>query len=162
MGNTRCSLYRLTVVISIFEFFFAVMDTTDSAICLEDIRAVKLTVNAILQLVRSGIPTEVASPQPPSPVLPTTELNSKLSKILRLLQSTTATTTIPTSTTSLPPEDFMGGPVTDRRCESPDPNETFVILSLVSLGVWLALVLLALTWMRYYDLRYRPRVVSCL
>lgn len=40
------------------------------------------------------------------------------------------------------------------------PSEALVILSLASLAVWLAVVILTLLWMRMTDLRYKPCVVS--
>ncbi len=40
------------------------------------------------------------------------------------------------------------------------PSEALVILSLASLAVWLAVVILTLLWMRMTNLRYKPCVVS--
>ena len=142
------------------------MDSSDATLCLDDIRSVRLTVNEILKLMRTGChqgasPTAVQL----STTSQDTALNSKLSKIMRLLQQAPIpTTTVNPSTpvTDIPLLPMSGEELfqNDSRYQNPDPNEVFVTLLLSSLAAWLAVVLLALTWMRLTDLRYRPTVVS--
>ena len=141
------------------------MDSNDATLCLDDIRSVRLTVNEILKLMKTGGHQGASST---SVQLLTnsqdTALSSKLNKILRLLQQPVTTTTMnpSTPTTDIPLLAVAGEELfqDDLRYHQPDPNEVFVTLLLSSLGAWLAVVLLALTWMRLTDLRYRPSVVS--
>ena len=143
------------------------MDSGDAILCLEDIRQVRFTVNEILRLLKSGVPTSIAPVIPASPPQSTSSplsgLERKVDKIWRLLQqanvsrSTTESPTTTTPSTTFGEEEKFFPFVMDPY--QPGPNETLAILLLVSLGVWLVIVILALLWMRLADLHYRPIVV---
>ena len=141
------------------------MDSGDAILCLEDIRQVRFTVNEILRLIKSGGRTGVVPVLPPTPPLSTNSqisgLERKVEKIWRLLTNVTRSIqdTIPTTTSAPTFDEGEEQPLwVDRH--QPGSSETLATLLLVSLGAWLAVVILALLWMRLADLHYRPVVVS--
>ena len=147
------------------------MDTEAGTMCLDDIRLVRLAVNEILKLVRGG---EGGKHHSPSPSAPTDQLlissqisglDFKLERILTLwkrnsAQTTTATTEPMETTESAGIHEALWSMKDQQYQAASDPSGTFATLLLSSLAVWLAVVILALLWMRLTDLRYRPSIVS--
>ncbi len=163
------------------------MDSDDATLCLEDIGSVRLVANEILKIVRriggvNGNPSATfsSSLSPISqsssirPILydqgPLLSLKSQISDLGTKMERTSLeilSTCIPRTMNGsmiaqgLEQEDSDLAPL-DELCSWFGLSETSLTLLLVSAGVWLSVVLLALLWMRLYDLRYKPRVVSFL
>jgi hypothetical protein len=146
------------------------MEFTDGALCLNDIRSMRLAINDLLKWVKTVCPKTgelLAVPSMLSQSTATvlkTEMTS--TQVFRLL----STTTVPTQT---PDTDSSTEPLIPLPLETVEPElivapalhpdiAALVVLCASLLGAWLAMVVLSLTWMRLVDLRYRPAVVSIL
>ena len=136
------------------------MDANDGTLCLEDIRGLQLKVNELLRWVRVSCPRTLPI-SPPSSHSPESDLGSKLDAITSML-TLMSSPTPPTQMKSLdttPKSAEMVSLVDDDPLELLRHHAVSANLLVSSLGVWLAITLLCLTWMRLTDLQYSPKVV---
>ncbi len=165
------------------------MDSDAASLCLEDIRSVRMGVNEILRILRTGrYPTMGTSPPSPrslvsdSSSVTNSDDNDRWNTILKLLLNWNKTSCIApimpgsreettTPGITLLHQDPLLTPVANAtlpldllmtRCPEPAnrPSEVLAILSITSLAAWLVVVILTLLWMRLTDLKYKPSVVS--
>ena len=148
------------------------MDSSDGLLCLSDIRSLRLTVNEIRKWIKEVCPKpedifhQQLTPLPFSATGSTmarTSMESSTPYPTELLVPTWTPT--PTTTTTnmmmIGQSVSLNGQVGVRDVADHTRDlEALLTLCIASLAVWLALVMLALTWMRLADLQYKPTVVS--
>ena len=144
------------------------MEFTDGALCLNDIRSMRLAINDLLKWVKTVCPKTGELLEVPSMLSQSTatvfktELTS--TQVFHLLSTTTVPTQTPgmdSSTESLIPLETAEPELIVAPALHPN-TAALVVLCASLLGAWLAMVVLGLTWMRLVDLRYKPVVVSIL
>ena len=141
------------------------MDSSDGSLCLNDIRSLRLAVNDLKKWVRDICPKGglmvLGSPpfSPSSSIATRSTVGSTSTEVSPIFHSNPSQTTT-MSTTMGPLVSLKGEGWVYEEVNRLSELEALATLSLASLAVWLALVMLALTWMRLTDLRYKPVVVS--
>ena len=148
------------------------MEFTDGALCLNDIRSMRLAVNDLLKWVRTVCPKAADFSVVLYTPSPSTVSDFKMvgtstpGSLLPFTTTAPMTTTMGTTVSTELPDLFSGDSepiVAPELIEAPvlDPSlGALVTLWASLLGAWLAIVMLGLTWMRLTDLRYKSSVVS--
>jgi hypothetical protein len=138
------------------------MESSDGLLCLTDIRSVRLSVNEIRKWIKEVCPKPEAIFPPPSSPLPLSGPESM--EVTTAMEPLTALSTLTPMRTSTRMDEqsvsLRGQVGVYDGVDRPPELEALLTLCIASLGVWLALVMLALTWMRLTDLNYKPSVVS--
>jgi len=138
------------------------MESSDGLLCLTDIRSVRLSVNEIRKWIKEVCPKPESIFPPPLSPLPLSGLEFT-GETTSMSPSTALSTLTPTTMISRMDErsvSLQGQVGVHGGVDRPPGLEALLTLCIASLGVWLALVMLALTWMRLTDLNYKPSVVS--